>query len=140
MSAAPSVEAWRQYRLRCSLGASTADAYHRAGFSVVLQDVVVGEVLSGYVASIQSRPRVVVVLAPTAGAVAAREALRAKTAYRPSEGLDIAEWDAAFRRETPRIGMWLDTSEQTPAETVEAIIYRGLEGPLSRLPLEEASG
>ena len=124
MSAEPSEEAWRQLRLRYRLGALTADAYHEAGFAVVLQDVIIGAVLSDYVAAIRSRPRVVVVLAPSAGAVFTREAGRIKTAYRGRMPIDL--WDAAFRRETPRIGMWLDTSDQTPSETVEAIVAQGL--------------
>jgi hypothetical protein len=31
-----------------------------------------------------------------------------------------------LRFETPRLGLWLDTSKQTPEETVEAIVQRGL--------------
>jgi len=127
MSAEPTEEAWHQLRLRYRLGASTADAYHEAGFAVVVQDVVIGAVLSDYVAELRSRPRVVVVLAPSAEAVATREAARAKTAYRGGRMPPVAVWDAAFRRETPRIGMWLDTSDQSPAETVDAIVAGGLE-------------
>ena len=126
MSARPTDEAWRQLRLRYQLGALTADAYHRAGFSVVLQDVIIGTVLKDYLAAISSRPLVLVVLCPNAEAVAAREAARDKTAYRsgPSE---VEEWDALFRRETPRLGMWIDNSDQQPSATVEAIIDGALE-------------
>src|SRR5580765_5173207 len=49
MTSAPSDEAWRQLRLRYLLGAATADRYHEAGFSVVVQDVVIGSVLADYV-------------------------------------------------------------------------------------------
>ena len=114
-------EAVRQLRLRHRLTAAAADLYFEAGFTVVAQDVILGEHLAGLVAAIRSRPLLVVVLAPQPGAVAAREAARAKTAY----GLfTVAQLDEGLRRETPRIGLWLDTSEQGPAETVAEILAR----------------
>ncbi|MFC8431607.1 AAA family ATPase [Streptomyces sp. NPDC057253] len=114
-------EALAQLRLRYRLSAATADAYAEAGFTAVVQDVVLGEELTGYVRLVRTRPLYVVVLAPDAGTVAAREAARAKTGY------DGAAWtvpalDEALRASTPPIGLWLDTSGQTPAQTVEAIL------------------
>lgn len=126
MAAAASDEARRQLRLRYRLGATVADAYHDAGFSVVVQDVVLGPVLAEYVESIRSRPLVVVVLAPRADVILRREAERAKDAYRLGSH-SVADLDAALRSETPRIGMWIDTSDQTPDQTVDAIVARGLE-------------
>jgi cytidylate kinase len=125
MTDAPSDEAWRQLRLRYRLGAGTADAFHDAGFAVVVQDVVIGAVLADYVAAIRSRPLVVVVLAPRPDVVAAREAGRAKVAYRDGTA-GLAALDRALRDETPRLGLWLDTSGQRPDETVDAIVERGL--------------
>lgn len=123
MSASPSADAWDQLRLRYRLGAATADAYHAAGFSVVVQDVVVGQVLDEYVAAIRSRPRFVVVLAPRPDVVEAREAGRAKVAYRDGAPT-VDALDHALRHETPRLGLWLDSSGQRPDETVEEIIER----------------
>jgi predicted kinase len=114
-------EAVRQLRLRHQLTAGAADLYFEAGFTVVAQDVILGEQLAGLVAAIRSRPLLVVVLAPQPGAVAAREAARAKTAYGP---FTVAQLDGGLRRETPRIGLWLDTSQQGPAETVAEILAR----------------
>ncbi len=125
MGADPSDEAWRQLRLRYRLGASTADAYFDAGFSVVVQDVVVGEVLGEYVASIASRPLVVVVLAPSIDVISRREEAHDKTAYR-AEMAGIAAMDTSLREETPRLGLWLDTSDLTVDQTVDAIVARGL--------------
>jgi chloramphenicol 3-O-phosphotransferase len=125
MTAEPTEEAWGQLRLRYRLGAATAEAYHDAGFSVVVQDVVVGELLSSYVEAITRRPLVVVVLQPRPEVVAAREAGRAKTAYR-DEMSGIPEMHAGLTEATPRIGLWLDTSDQTPEETVDEIVRRGL--------------
>jgi cytidylate kinase len=125
MTASPSPEAWRQLRLRYRLGAHVAEAYHEAGFAVVVQDVVLGPVLDEYVDSIRSRPLVVVVLAPQPAVVAAREASRAKVAYRG--GLDeIKAFDRGLRADTPTLGLWLDTSALTVDQTVDAIVERGL--------------
>jgi len=123
MTAEPSEEAWRQLRLRYSLGAATADAYFEAGFSVVVQDVVIGSVLQEYVDMIRSRPLCVVVLAPSTDAVAARESERDKIAY-GTGGPGIDALDRALREDTPRLGLWLDTSEQTPEQTVDEIVAR----------------
>ncbi|PWU53070.1 hypothetical protein DLJ46_01905 [Micromonospora globispora] len=34
----------------------------------------------------------------------------------------VADLDAEFRADTPRIGLWLDTSAQSPAQTVDEIL------------------
>jgi cytidylate kinase len=129
MSARPSDEAWRQLRLRYRLGARTADTYWSAGFSVVVQDVVIGPILAEYVAAIASRPRFVVVLAPRPDVVEAREARRSKTGYRAATP-SIAQLDRSLRSETPRLGLWLDTSTLTPAQTVDEIVTRACDEAL----------
>lgn len=110
-------------RLRHRQLVATIDAYHDAGYAVVAQDVIVGSLLADVVASIRSRPLHVVVLAPSPAAVAAREAGRSKTAYGPGRHT-LADLDRALRTGTPRIGLWLDTSELTPEETVAEILQR----------------
>ncbi|MEU7714907.1 AAA family ATPase [Micromonospora chalcea] len=119
MTAEPTDEALRQLRLRYDLAASTADRYAAAGFTVVLQDVVLGPDLPAMVGRIRHRPLAVVVLAPRAEVVAARERDRPKTGY---GDWPVADLDAGFRADTPRIGLWLDTSDQTPEETVAEIL------------------
>lgn len=115
-------EAWQQLRLRYRLGAETANAYHDAGFSVVVQDVVLGQVLAEYVALITARPLAVVVLAPRLEVVARREAARPKTAYRDED--EMASLERWLRADTPRIGLWIDNSDQSPDETVDEIVQR----------------
>jgi chloramphenicol 3-O-phosphotransferase len=122
MTPSPSAEAIAQLRLRYRLAAQVSDAYFEAGFGVVTQDVILGELLTEMVGLIRSRPLLVVVLAPKPAAVAAREAGRGKTAYGTYA---IEQLDRGLRDGTPRIGLWLDTSEQTPAETVDEILARG---------------
>ncbi|MFI6035707.1 AAA family ATPase [Streptomyces sp. NPDC051315] len=113
-------EAEAQLRLRYRLSAATADEYARAGFTAVVQDVILGPALPAYVETVRTRPLHVVVLAPDADTVAAREAAREKKGY----GADwtVAALDAELRARTPRIGLWLDTTELTVGETVEAIL------------------
>ena len=123
MTAQPSVEAWRQLRLRYRLGAVTADAYFDAGFSVVVQDVVVGPVLDEYVGLLRSRPLIVVVVVPRLDAVAERERTRLKIGYR-DDVATMSQMDAALRSDTSCLGLWLDTSDQTPNETVDEIAAR----------------
>ncbi|TDV54106.1 AAA domain-containing protein [Actinophytocola oryzae] len=121
MTPDPSEEAMRQLRLRYRLTAIAADEYFRAGFTVVAQDVVLGEVLGDMVHLIRPRPLLVVVLAPRAEAVLARETARAKNSY---DEWTVTQLDQGLRTGTPRIGLWLDTSDQTPEQTVEEILAR----------------
>ena len=126
-SANPPPEAVRQLRLRHQLAAAAADGYADAGFTVVLQDIIIGSHLTEMVSALRSRPLYVVVLAPRADVVQRREddrqAARGKTAYKPGDQ-SVTELDALFRAQTPRIGMWIDTSDQTVEQTVDEVLAR----------------
>jgi len=87
---------------------------------VVVQDVIVGPVLQQVVSMIRTRPRHVVVLDPTPAAIATRAANRAKSGY--VDGWEPKALVTALRETTPRIGLWLDSRTQQPAETVQAIL------------------
>jgi chloramphenicol 3-O-phosphotransferase len=115
-------EALRQLRLRHSLAASSADAYAAAGFTPVLQDVILGDELARTIALLRTRPLHVVVLVPSPEVIAARAAGRDGRAGRTYGAWTPADLDRALRAGTPRIGLWLDTSRQTPQETVDAIL------------------
>jgi chloramphenicol 3-O-phosphotransferase len=117
----PSAEAVRQLELRHQLTASVSDQYTAAGFTVVAQDVILGRQLTHMIGLIRSRPLLVVVLAPDPAVVARREAGRGKSAY---SAWAVHQLDQGLRAETPRVGLWLDTSAQTPAETVAEILAR----------------
>jgi chloramphenicol 3-O-phosphotransferase len=114
-----SAEARVQLDVRYELAAESACRYANAGFAVVLQDVILGGDLSAMVQRIRARPLHVVVLAPTAAAVAAREEARSKTGYGQ---MTPEQLDAAFRAETPPLGLWLDTTTLSVAETVDQIL------------------
>jgi chloramphenicol 3-O-phosphotransferase len=115
-------EAVRQLQLRHRISAAAADAYFEAGFNVVLQDVIIGPMLQETVELIRNRPLYVVVLAPNQEAVASREANRPKKGY----GLwTVSELDRGLHEDTPKIGMWIDSSRLTAEETVEQIWQKG---------------
>ncbi|MFI8952214.1 AAA family ATPase [Streptomyces sp. NPDC053750] len=116
----PSDEATAQLRLRYQASATIADLYAGAGWTVVAQDVVLGEHLDAYLNWVTTRPLYLVVLAPTPEAVAQREAGRRKHGYGGPWTVDIL--DQALRQNTPRRGLWLDTSHQTPDQTVDQIL------------------
>lgn len=119
-------EARRLLDLRYRLSALVADEYVEAGFTAVVQDNLFGADVVGWLERVRSRPRHLVALCPSVEAVAERDAARrqatGKIAYRPGE-FTIAGLDAALRS-TPRLGLWLDTSRQTPQQSVEEIVSR----------------
>ena len=119
MADPPTEEALRQLHLRYRLAAQAARGYWEAGFSVVLQDNYYGPDLANMVALLGGIPVRVVVLCPDAETVKAREAARGKTGYVGFEPASLLE---TFRRETPRLGFWLDNSRLTVEESVEKIL------------------
>ena len=113
--------AMEQLRLRYRLAAAAADTYAEAGFTVALEDVVAGSVLGDYRTMIRHRPCHVVVLLPSAEAVAGREAGRREKGY---GAWRVEELYQGFAGSTPRVGTWLDTTAMTPDETVDEILAR----------------
>ena len=121
----PPAEAVRQYELRLRNGAMLADSLHSSGFTTVHSDIVIEEWLPRYLEMVTGRPLYVVMLHPSSQAVLARERGRGSNAYRDyrsvEEGVEHF-WGAVDR--TPRIGLWVDSTDQTPAETVDEILER----------------
>jgi hypothetical protein len=119
VTAAPTSEALRQLELRYRLACRCAGAYANAGFTVVYEDVIPGAYLSKVCALLSRWEPGVVVLAPCLDVVERRDRERGKTAY-------SGEWTppqlASAFDETPAIGLWLDTSELSVAQTVERIL------------------
>ncbi len=106
---------------RYRLAAAAADAYFEAGFTVALEDVVAGNFLGEYRTMIRGRPCHVIVLVPSLDAVAAREAGRPRKGY---TAWTVERLYEGFIATTPRVGLWLDTFNQTPEETVDDILAR----------------
>lgn len=110
-----------QLKLRYKLAAQAADLYYEAGFNVIVQDVVVGRVLDDFLSYVRNRPLYIVVLCPSTTAVSSREAARAKKGY----GIWTVEaLNQVLLDETPRIGLWLDSTNMTPEETVSELLER----------------
>ncbi|WP_040422654.1 phosphotransferase-like protein [Actinopolymorpha alba] len=127
MTPDPDPEAVRQVRLRYDAAALVAQHYAEAGFDFVYTDIILGEDVTRWMESIKNAERHLVVLDPSVEAIVEREIRRGKTSYRDWQkpGMTLAEAVASMRlalRDTPRRGLWLDSSSQTPEETVEAIL------------------
>lgn len=119
----PHEEAERQLRLRrrniCLLADSFAD-----GFVPVIDDVVVSNsVMETYHEILTTRPLIFVQLAPTIEVIKERDAARHKQVFEIWSHLDTLMRDSMHR-----VGLWLDTSNMTVEETVDAILARETEG------------
>lgn len=126
MSQNPPPEAERQLRLRYELAWSVAAQYADAGFTVVYQDVILGEFLEWAAERLKSYRPAVVVLDPSAEVLTARDRARSKNIY---DDPIYGSWTAAQIRQvlhehTPHIGLWLDTSAQNVDQTVDQILER----------------
>ena len=115
------VEALAQLRLRYRVAAAAADTYREEGFTVVLEDVIAGPLLADVVELVRSRPLHVVVLLPSTETIAGREASRETAGY---THFSVEQLHRAFVADTPRLGHWIDTSAQTPEQTVDEILVR----------------
>jgi predicted kinase len=122
MSFELSDEAQRQLALRYHLAAQAAKSYVQAGFTVVYQDIIIGSALAEAVATFRDFPLSVFVLCPRPEVVAARDSSRSKTGYPNAAAIDF--FDRVLREETPRMGTWIDTSDMTAGETVDAILQK----------------
>ena len=117
-----SAEALAQLNLRYAIATTVAEMYLGGGFTVVYQDIIIAQTLAEIVHKLRQHPLYVVVLCPDPAVVAMREAGRGKRGY--GSEADILSFDRVLREETPRIGLWLDTSTLTVAETVDTIVVR----------------
>jgi cytidylate kinase len=119
MTARLSHEATEQLRLRYRIAAAAARLYLKANFTVVYQDIILGASLAEVVGHYSGCRLHVVVLCPAGKAVATREAGRIKKGY---IGIEVADLDEALRSQTPRIGLWVDSSAQSVEQTVNYIL------------------
>ena len=109
-------EAQKQLKLRYRLACQAADGYAQAGFTVVLQDVVIGELLREFLDAIETRPRYLVVLTPRPEVISNR--------LGGAHDHSVDELDYELHAVSPRRGLWLDNSDLAPHETVDAILGR----------------
>jgi predicted kinase len=115
----PSGEALRQIKLRYHHGAVLARSFHNAGFTVAIDDVVLGEMAGVYRAYLEGVATYLIVLAPRIDVVAERDAGRDKNVF------DVWGYlDAVLRETMADVGAWIDTSEMTVEETVDEVLRR----------------
>ena len=118
-SRVPSEEAAQQLRLRLRHACLLARSFVGAGFTAVVDDIVLGERVEDLLAELAGERFIFVMLTPRLEVVRARERGRGTHLYR--------EWgwmDVELRQDTRRLGLWLDSSEQTADETAAEILRR----------------
>lgn len=119
VSPEPSQDALEQLSLRYELARNACITYAGAGFSVIYQDVILGEYLTEVAKQLSKFSPGVVVLKPSDDVVETRDYHRSKSAYTDS-------WTPAklstLLNATPDIGLWLDTSQMSVAETAKYIL------------------
>jgi cytidylate kinase len=117
----PQAEADRQLRLRARNVCLLADSYFDAGFTPVIDDVVIGSRLAEFQRTLRSRPLLLVLLTPRLEVVEHRDANRTE-----KHVFDIwSHLNEVMHRETPRVRLWLDSSDITAEQTVSAILQQG---------------
>jgi chloramphenicol 3-O-phosphotransferase len=119
MTPSPNPDAIAQLNLRYDLAAMAADRCAEDGFDAIVQDVILAKDLADFVKRIASPERYLVVLSPTLSASEWRDEQRLKGGF---VHLSADALDDVLRRETAHIGYWLDSSTQTPDETVADIL------------------
>lgn len=111
-----------QYELRLKQMCLVGRAFYEAGFTAVLDDIVMGAAWRAVEAQLRGLPVSLVVLAPSVRVVAeVRDRTRDK---RPLGEAWAVFLDRALREQMTGTGLWLDTSEQTPDQTVDEIVRR----------------
>jgi cytidylate kinase len=123
----PPEEANRQLRLRTKNVCLLADSYRESGFTPIIDDVVIGARLQDFFAGLKSRPIRFVLLTPSIDVVRQRDTERG---YKQVFSI-WSHLDEIMRRETPGVGLWLDTSAMTAGETVDTILRRVDEATLA---------
>lgn len=116
-------EAQAQLKLRHDLACDAARRYHAAGFSVVYQDILIGPHLVAVAERLADLAPRIVVLAPDAATLARRDLERSKTGYSAAFPPEILA--EALLRETPRIGLWIDSSGMSVGEVVARVLADG---------------
>ncbi|GAB2588631.1 phosphotransferase-like protein [Kribbella endophytica] len=131
MTPDPLPEAVRQLDLRYAATAKIAQHYADAGFDFTCSDIILGPDIERWFAALHDVEPHLVVLVPSVDSIVERELGRGSTSYRDwqPEGGTLADAVRALQQDlaiTPKRGLWLDTTHQTPAETIEAILENDL--------------
>jgi chloramphenicol 3-O-phosphotransferase len=128
MTPDPEPEALRQLQLRYDASALVARHYLEAGFDFVCSDIILGDYVTRWLDSFEgiAEPHLVV-LTPSVESIVEREVGRGSNSYRDWQGPGMTLADAVRSlqeglQDIPHRGLWLDTTGQTPEESVAAIL------------------
>jgi hypothetical protein len=116
----PAEEAQHQLRLRTRNACLLADSFFEAGFTPVIDDVVIGKRLDDFLLDLRNRPLMFVLLTPDVRVVEQRDASRGYKRV-------FSIWgylDEVMRRETRRAGLRIDSSDLTAEATADLILQR----------------
>lgn len=112
-------EAERQLRLRLHNACLLARSFAEHGFNAVVDDIVIGHRLEHAIADLSGVPFGFVMLLPDF------EHVRQRWQDMGSAFVDSWDWiDEEIRSGTRRVGLWLNTTNLTPDETVDTILNR----------------
>lgn len=112
----------RQLRLRLHNACLLGRSFLEAGFTAVVDDIVVGERLDHLLDELAGMPFIFVMLIPDPHVIRDRERSRGTKLF------DKWAWlEDQIRYNTPRIGLWIDSSEYTVNQTVDTILSRAWE-------------
>ncbi len=132
MTPDPEPEALRQLQLRYDASALVARHYLAAGFDFVCSDIMLGDHVTRWLDSFAGIAEAhLVVLVPSVASIVEREQGRGSNSYSAWQGPGMTLADAVEAlqeglQDTPKRGLWLDTTGQTPEESVEAILQDDL--------------
>jgi predicted kinase len=115
----PSEEAARQLRLRLRNACLLARSFVAAGFTAVVDDIVIGSRVDDLLEDLEGVPLSFVMLTPD------YEVVRQRWLAIDSPYADRWAWiDDEIRTRTRRLGLWLDTTALTPGQAVDEIVRR----------------
>jgi predicted kinase len=115
----PSEEAARQLRLRLRNACLLARSFVAAGFTAVVDDIVIGSRVDDLFEDLDGVPLSFVMLTPD------YEVVRQRWLAIDSPYADRWAWiDDEIRTRTRRLGLWLDTTALTPGQAVDEILAR----------------
>jgi len=116
----PTGEAARQLQLRLNNACLLARSFFDAGFTAVVDDIIIGERFDDLRANLAGVLFRLVVLAPAVATVIARDEAREHTV-----GEQWARYlDDEQQKTMAGVGMWVHSSGQTATETVDEIMSR----------------
>lgn len=116
---AMSGDAERQLRLRLQHACLLGRSFVAAGITAVIDDIVIGTRVDDLLEILAGERFVFVMLTPRLDVVRERERGRGTALWEQWEWLDDE-----IRSRTQRLGLWLDSSDQTPEQTVDEILAR----------------